>query len=287
MDLYMKHLLFALLFFSLAHSQEQWPAETIKRNNVFSVSVYVEVPKTNPDYFVEPIGLMFISETQFDESGRIVKDSCRSCLFVSHGPSHDILEQYSYDEKGNLATMKKRSSDTINTTYSYFENRDRKLELTTDANGKRTGVTVVKTDDMKREIERSELDIRSVTAENHWVHILFEKREYSDRLKKEWLWREVFDIGESQLETLRTSFDVSELEKVLVGIQNNKRLDLSVTPNKPKVFSYNRDGYLKKISDNAREVQKFYYDKNGLLARSSLRLPQYKGTYKYIYKFRE
>ena len=72
-----------LVCFGLLGQPSEWDREVIVKNKVKDVLVYTRVPKTNPDYFKEPIGLMLISETNFDKSGQVIRTNCKNCYYIS------------------------------------------------------------------------------------------------------------------------------------------------------------------------------------------------------------
>ncbi len=97
---------FLTLCMQLQSQEIYWDPEVVKNNKVSKAMIYWEVPKTNPEYFTEPIGLMLMTEISFDEAGRIIREFHPNGMGAFHGPSYDLIRTYSYTN-GKLTKMRK------------------------------------------------------------------------------------------------------------------------------------------------------------------------------------
>jgi hypothetical protein len=157
-------------------SQDEWNQNILKKNKVEKISSYMVVPKTNPDYWIEPIGLMLISEFFFNENGREIKSVCFDCAMASHSDSKDIKKTYFYDND-RLVRMSKIGFDTINEEYLYFENQLKNIELKVNNKGDRIGLNIIEMDKQGNELQRKEFDFDSANELNNF-------NVYYDLIKK-------------------------------------------------------------------------------------------------------
>src|SRR6187549_2947593 len=142
-------LFLTLLQFCALGQPDRWDKEPIKRNRVQEVSIYVAVPKTNPEH-----PKMLWRQASFDSEGRLIESNCKGCYVETHRPggwSADVIEKFSYE--GNRLVKIDIMDFEKSTVHYYYNNEgDKRLKITTDKNGERTGTALEYLDKVGREI---------------------------------------------------------------------------------------------------------------------------------------
>jgi hypothetical protein len=271
-------------------SQEGWNQNILKKNKVEKVSSYMVVPKTNPDYWTEPIGLMLISENFFNKNGKEIKSICFNCAKASHSDSKDIKKTYFYDND-RLVKMNKIGFDTINIEYLYFENQLKNIELKVNNKGDRVGLNIIELDKQGSELQRKEFDFDSANELNDFeVYYDLTKKMYSENKIEEIIKSKSFRISMEDLKIVKTSKDLLEIEKAIDNFEK------SVKSDRYKDFTtyfFDTKNTLKEKrtrydSNKSREdVIKYNYNEKGLLIGTKVRYGVLNGINKYIYKFRD
>lgn len=279
------------LFHSLfVFSQEGWNQNVLKKNKVEKVSSYRVVPKTNPDYWTEPVGLMLISEIFFNENGREIKSTCFNCAMASHSDSKDIKKTYFYDND-RLVKMNEIGFDTINIEYLYFENQLKNIELKVNNKGDRIGLNIIELDKQGSELQRKEFDFDSANELNDFnVYCHLTKKIYSENKIEETIQSKSFRISMEDLKIVKASKDLLEIEKAIDNFVKSAKSDrykdfttyFFDTKNtlKKKITRYDFD-------KSRKDMIKYNYNEKGLLIGTKVRYGVYNGINKYIYKFRD
>jgi len=87
------------------------------------------VPETNPEYSIEPIGLMLEKTFIYNEKGKIIKMICHKCDYRLHSDKSvkDLIkEYYYYDNK--LKKISEIGIDKFYTDFFYGKNKDLSLK---------------------------------------------------------------------------------------------------------------------------------------------------------------
>jgi len=285
------HFLIFLLFQSLfIFSQEKRNEEVMKRNKVEKVSNYMVVPKTNPDYLTEPVGLMLISEKFFNEDGKEIKSNCFNCAMAENSGFKDVNKTYFYDND-RLVKMNEIGFDTISVEYLYFEKQLKNIELKVNNKGNRIGLNFIELDKQGNELKRKEFSFESANELNDFnVYYDLTKKTYSKNKIEETIQYRSFRISLEDLKIVKTSKDLSEIENTINNFEE------SIKSDRYKQFTTylldSKNALIEEItqcdSDKSRkDMIKYYYNEKGLLIGIKVRYGVYNGENKYIYKFRD
>ena len=285
------HFLIFILFQSLfIFSQEKRNEDVMKKNKVEKVSNYMVVPKTNPDYWTEPIGLMLISEIFFNEDGKEIKSNCFNCAISSDSGSNDIYKTYFY-ENDRLVKMNEIGFDTINVEYLYFEKQLKNIEFKVNNKGDRIGLNFIELDKQGNELKRKEFNFESANELNDFnVYYDLTKKTYSKNKIEETIQYRSFRISLEDLKIVKTSKDLLEIENTI----NN--FEKSIKSDRYKQFTTyllgSKNTLMEEItrydSDKSRkDMIKYNYNEKGLLIGIKVRQGVYNGENKCIYKFRD
>jgi hypothetical protein len=281
-------ILLTLIQFGLLGQPSEWDKEVIKKNKIKDVLVYTRVPKTNPDYFVEPKGLMLISETTFDSEGRLVQSNCKNCYVVTHreeGCCADVVQKFIY-KNGRLTRVEEMDFYKSTLLYSYDTINHRRLVIGLDRNDERNKTKIEYFDKQGREIWRIEIDFDNIWVKGDTVYQVFISKTlttYSQQIKTtEELGRGFgSNIDKVKFETFKNSSDINEIEKIF------KVIDLSFLESRSKLTTYYDDrGREIKIVDekDGTELTTYTRKKNGLIKKEKKIMPKF--TFEYEYQYR-
>jgi hypothetical protein len=278
-----------LIQFGLLGQPSELDKEVIKKNRVRDVLVYTRVPQTNPDYFVEPKGLMLISETTFDNEGRVTQSNCKNCYIVSHrdeGCCADVIQKFVYK---NDRLLKIDVMDFYKSTSLFFYDtiNNRTLVLGLDRNDERNKSKIEYFDNHGREISTLEIDFDNIWVKGDTVYQVFIRKTmttYTQQTKTTEEFGQAFgsNIALVNFNTFKNSNDIDEIEKTFNSI------DISFLKSRNKLITYYDDkGREQKIVDGYDGTTLITYtrDKNGLIKKVQKVMPKYTFEHEYQYKF--
>jgi len=262
------------------------PYERVK-----SVKQYLVVPKTNPEYWTEPKGLMFISEKFYDEKGREIKRFCKNCDVASHGPSCDVVEKYYYagDE---LVKIRREGRDTIETEIKVFKDKQIKVEYL-KAKGNFVGLNYVTMDKFDKEVRRVNLDFsyfNEINSYNVGYSIIDNKWSGDENTANKY--RGQFSLNKNAASEIAKA-DLSNLQAI-VSDYYMKFMSYKDNYHDSEDVSVYEDGKLLKTKTgyfgyykNRIDSNLYFYDSKGLLVQMKVHYGVYDGDYRYVYSFRE
>jgi len=281
-------ILLTLVCFGLLGQPSEWDREVIVKNKVKDVLVYTQVPKTNPDYFKEPIGLMLISETNFDKSGQVIRTNCKNCYYISDTDGDccsDVIEKFFY-KNDRLIKVEAMDFHKSTSLYSYDTLNNRRLVIGLDRNDERNKTKIEYFDQQGREVWRIEIDFDNIWVKGDTVYQVFISKTfttYNQQTKTTEEFGRGFgsNIDRLEFEIFKNSQDIDEIEKAF------KVLDLSHLESRSKLTTYYDDkGREKKIVDakDGTALTTYTRNKNGLIKGEEKRMPKF--TFEYEYQYR-
>jgi hypothetical protein len=282
-------ILLTLVQFGLLGQPSEWNQTTVKNNRVKEVLVYTKVPKTNPDYFKKPRGLMLISETRFDNFGRVTLHNCKGCYQITDTDSDcctDVIQKFFYDKK-KLARIEEMDFHKSTTIFSYDTVNRRRLVIGIDRNDKRSNVKLEYFDQKGREVSAIELDFGSTFTKGDTIFQVFITKLAStyDRLAKTieesggCFWK---NMDRLKFKVFTSSTDINEIENTF------KSLDLSfIEPRGKWTISYDENGNEIEIADRNDEkfLTTYIRTKKGLITKEIIKKPAFTFEHVYHYKY--
>ncbi len=275
-----------LVCFGLLGQPSEWDRKVIVKNKVKDVLVYARVPKTNSDYYKEPIGLMLISETTFDKSGQVAQTNCKNCYYVSHGDCcPDVIQKFFY-KNSRLIRVEEMDFHKSTLLYSYDTLNLRRLVIGLDRNDERNKTKIEHFDKQERQTWRIEIDFDNIWVKGDTVYQVFISKTfttYNQQTKTTEEFGRGFgsNIDRSIFETFKNSNDIDEIEKIFTA------LDLSFFESRSKLTTYYDDkGREEKIVDerDGTTITTYTRNKNGLIKREEKRMTNDKFEYEYQYR---
>lgn len=284
-------LLFVLILFSCRNEKTGLYENVNVYTGVESVKRYMVVPKTNPEYWTEPKGLMFMSEDFYDEQGRKIKTFCRNCDVASHSPSFDVITNYYYNGQ-DLVRIHREGRDTIDTNIKYFKDQKIKVEYLMDK-GKCVGVNYVNLNDSDMEIRRMDLDFSYFNDTNSFsISYYIVDNQFSENKKVSNINRAQFVLDKGALKEIVTA-DLNKL-KTIEEEYYKKFMAYEENFHANEVFSTYKDGKIVKEETRYFDYNKdrvdlslYFYDSKGMLIKKKEHFGVFDGDYKYIYKYRK
>jgi hypothetical protein len=282
-------ILLTLIHLNLLGQPSEWNKDVIKKNKVKGVLVYTQVPKTNPDYFKEPKGLMLISETAFDKEGRVIQSNCKNCYIEEHKEGDccaDVIQKFFYKNE-KLLRVEEMDFYKSTSLYAYDTLNNRRLVIRLDRKDERNKTKIEYFDIHGREISTIEIDFDDIWIEGDTVSQVFMSKtltSYSQKTKTtEELGRGFGSkIERVKFETFKKSNDIDEIEKVF------KSLDLSFLESRSKLTTHydDRGREVKIVDENdGATLTTYTRAKNGLIKKEELVMPKFKFQYEYHYRF--
>lgn len=284
-------ILLTLIQFCLLGQPREWDQGTIKRNKVKEVLVYAKVPKTNPDYFKEPRGLMLISETTFDVEGRVIQSICRDCAIMTDTDGDCCVDEvqkffYTNDRLSKIEQMDFHKSTRL---FDYDTLNQKRLIIDLDRNDKRNGVELEYFDNQMRPIENIEIDFDNIWVKEDSVFYVFVNRTVSTydketKTKAEYLRVTAYNIDKSKFKVFKSSTDFNRVEEIY------KSLNLSFEKPRNQLTTYYDDkGREIKVIDSIDEKPLTTYtytrNKGGLIKKEEKRMTEFTFEYEYHYRF--
>jgi hypothetical protein len=209
----------------------------------------LQVPSTNRDSLIEPIGLKLVEELYFDNDGRLIESRCISCLVQSHGepPYVDHVQQFKY-EGGFLKKYKVLAFDTISYEVQYLDNKS----VTNGYQDNTLGYTSIEYyDSIGRPFKRIEFDFfHTYQSEDNFEQVTLTKNvyEYDARTiyKQSFRGLKYLPLSIEQFAVLETDYfweierlaDLYELESIgtevitfsKTGYINNRKMHNTIFP---------------------------------------------------------
>lgn len=284
-------LLFVLILFSCRNEKAGLYKNVEVYKDVESVKKYMVVPKTNPEYWTEPKGLMLMSEEFYDEQGRKIKTFCRNCDVASHSHSLDVVTNYYYNGQ-DMIRIHREGRDTIDTDIKYFKDQKIKVEYVMDK-GKCIGVNYANLNDSNEEIRRVDLDFSYFNELNDFYisyHIV--DNQFSENKKVSNINRAQIGLDRGALKEI-VSADLSKL-KTIEEEYYKKFIEYEKNIHENKVFSTYKEGKI--VKEETRffgyykdriDFSLYFYDSKGMLIKKKEHFGVFDGDYKFIYKYRE
>lgn len=267
-----------LLSFKL-FAQIDYPENFIVKNKISKISKYLVIPKTNPNYYKKPIGLMLESEFLFDNKGHMISTFSPKGAVASHSDSKDIKQYYFYkDDK--IVKMSRVDFDSISIEYMYFDKEHITFKIKTNDKKERIGLELIYNDASNgKEIKKVEIDFHNTTELNNSIHTYETNIIYSKNIKRTKKSRKLFKISAQQINVLKSSFNIQEIDNELSKIEKGFLID-SVIFN--TTYIYNKQNQLiKEISEDSSI--EYFYNKKGLLLSCKDKNKRYSFISKFIY----
>jgi hypothetical protein len=281
-------ILLTLIQFGLLGQPSEWNQATVKNNKVKEVLVYTKVPKTNPDYFKKPRGLMLISETTFDNFGRVTHYNCKGCYQVTDTDGdccRDVVQNFYYAQ-GKLIRIEEMDFHKSTLLFSYDSLNHRRLVIGLDRNDKRNKIKFEYFDQQGREVTTMELDFGNTYTKGDTIFQVFITKVVStyDKLVKT---KEEFggcfyrNMDKVKFEVFKTSTDINEIENTF------KTLNLSfIEPRGKWTILYDDKGNEMEIADKNDDkfLTTYTRTKKGLISIEVIKKPAY--TFEHVYHYR-
>ena len=283
-------LLFVLILFSCRNEKDVLHKNIDIYKGIESVKRYMVVPKTNPDYWTEPKGLMLMSEDFYDGQGRKIKTFCRNCDIVSHSPSFDVVTNY-YNGQ-DLIRIHRKGRDTIDTDIKYFKDQKIKVEYVM-YKGKCIGINYVSLNDSNDEIRRLNIDFSYFDELNDfYVSYYIEDNQFSENVKVSNIYRAQIGLDKGALKEI-VSADLIKL-KIIEEEYYKKFMKYEKNHHANEVISTYKDGKIVKeetkyfgYNKDRLDLSLYFYDSKGMLIKKKERFGVFDGDYRYIYKYRK
>ncbi|WP_123924616.1 MULTISPECIES: hypothetical protein [unclassified Flavobacterium] len=271
---------FILIFLSFKlFAQMDFPRDIIEREKITKVSQYLVIPKTNPNYYKKPIGLMLKSETRFDNKGHVVSVFSPNGVVASHSDSKDLKQYYFYKED-KIVRISRVDFDSISVEYVYFDKKNIIFKIKTNDKNERIGLELIYNDlSNGKELKKIEIDFHNTTDLNHYANLYITNITYSKNIKNSKISRKLFSISKEQLNILKTSTEIEKIENELNQIESSSYIS---NVNFETLYLYNQQKQLiKEVSeDNTIE---YFYNQKGLLISYINKNKQYSFISKFIY----
>jgi hypothetical protein len=281
-------LLMTLIQLSTFGQLSHWTQGAVIKNKLKLVLVYTKVPKTNPDYYIEPRGLMAISETKFDANGLVTEELCKSCAVRFHSdgaPNADVIQKYSYD-KNRLIRIDKTSFDKSTSLFYYDTLKKRRLVIGLGKADERNEVKIEFYNNKNQEIETFEIDFKSIWDEGDSIYQVFLNKSMSTykeitKTKKEFGYGFGTNLDKKRFKVFKNSFDFDEISKTFESL-NYDHLELW---NHLTTY-YDSEGNELKVIDekDKKPIREYKRDKNGLIKTERIHFPKY--TFEHLYKYK-
>jgi hypothetical protein len=277
-----------LIQFGLLGQPSELDKEVIKKNKIKDVLVYTRIPKTNPNYYLEPMGLMLISEMTFDNEGRVVQSNCKNCYFVTSEEDccADVIQKFFY-KNDRLIRVEEMDFYKSTSLYSYDTVNNKKLIIGLDRNDERKRIKIEYFDIRGREISTLEIDFNNIWILGDTVYQIFIRNtltKYNQHTKT----TEKFGLGfgsnieKVKFDIFKKSNDINDIEKVF------NSLDLSFLESRSKLTTHYDDNgrEVKIVDENDGTILKTYTrNKNGLIIKEHRVMPMFTFEYEYHYRF--
>ena len=278
-----------LIQFGLLGQPSELDKEVIKQNRVRDVLVYTRVPKTNPDYFIEPKGLMLISETTFDNEGRVTQSNCKNCYIETHregGCCSDVTKKFIY-KNNRLARVEEMDFHKSTLLYSYDTINNRRLVIGLDRNDERNITKIEYFDKQGREISTMEIDFDNIWVKGDTIYQVFISKTlttYNQQTKTTEEFGRGFgsNIETVKFETFKNSNDIDEIEKVF------NSMDISFLESRSKLTTHYDDKRreLKIVDENdGTTLTTYTRNRNGLIKKVERVMPKFTFELEYHYRF--
>jgi YD repeat-containing protein len=236
----------------------------ICKNSIFKCTEYLVVPKTNPDYYKKPIGLMLKAEFFFDTNGNIIKYFSPNGAVTSHSESKDLKECYFYKDN-RIVGMSRVDFDSISVEYLYFDKVNKVYKIKTNDKNERIGLEFIYRDvDNEKEVKKIEIDFHNTTQLNSFAHFNKSNIAYSKNTKKISSSRKVVTITTEQLNLFRISKKLELIENELIKMDKSDFID---EVDFKVLFIYNNKNQLIKETSDGNTIEYFYNDKGLLISR--------------------
>lgn len=273
-------IVFVLLFLSFnLLAQKDFNRSIISNNSILKCSEYLVVPKTNPDYYKKPIGLVLKAEFFFDINGNVIKYFSPNGAVTSLSESKDLKEYYIYKDN-RIVRMSRVDFDSTSVQYLYFDKRYLICKIKTNDKNERIGIELIYSNSSKeKELKKIEIDFHNTTELNNSVHLDKSNITYSKNIKKLKVSRKLMSISKEQLYALKTSIDIEKIENLLNAIEKSIAID---TVNFETLSIYNEQKQLIKEVSEGNTIE-YVYNKKGLLISCIDKNKKYSFKSKFIY----
>ena len=263
----------------------EWDTESIKKNKVKEIRVVVSVPKTNPEH-----PFMLWRKASFDNDGRLIESNCKHCLYQSHRPeasSADLIRKYTYNND-RVIRIDEMGFEESTVVFQYDTLGKKRLKITSDNKGERTSVAIDYFDDAGRIILVWEIEFAGAYSFGDSIaQVFFDKTEWtyknSEIFEQTYNTEELVNLGsqirKSDFAVFQTSFDIHELERILMKIDLSFLKPWSkvrIVKTRKKVFQHNMD---------SKTGTTFFLDKTGLILREEKEIANMMKTFIYQYDY--
>lgn len=256
---------FILMLFSFKlFAQKDFNRSIISNNSIFKCSQYSVIPKTNPDYYEKPIGLMLKADFFFDINGNVIKYFSPNGAVNSLSEYKDLKEYYIYKDN-RIVKMSRVDFDSISVEYLYFDNVNKVYKIKTNDKNERIGLELIyKKADNEKEVKKIEIDFHNTTQLNSFVYFNKSNIAYSKNIKKVSDSRKLVNITTEQLNLFRTSTNLELIENELLNMDKSNFID---EVHFKALFIYNNKKQLVKETLDGNTIEYFYSDKGLLISR--------------------
>ncbi|TQM39474.1 YD repeat-containing protein [Flavobacterium branchiophilum] len=259
-------------------AQRDFNRSIISKNSILKCSEYSVIPKTNPDYYKKPIGLMLKAEFFFDINGNVIKYFSPDGAEASHSKSKDLIENYLYKDN-RIVKMSRVGFDSISVEYLYFDKKNLICKIMTNHRGERIGLEMIRKDNKGKEVRNTEVNFNYTSQLNSYIDLNNYKILYYKNRKKINNFRKVIAITIEELNLFKTSTNIELIERKLTEIEKNKFIS---ELNFNTLFIYNNQKQLTKEISKESTI-KYFYNKKGLLISRIDKNKDYIFKSKYIY----
>lgn len=278
----MKNLKIAFILMLLGFNvfaQVDFPQDIIAKNSIVKASKYLVISKKNPNYYKNPVGLILQSETLFDNRGHLISIFSPNGAVASHSNSKD-LKQYYFYKNDKIVRMSRVDFDSISVEYLYFDKKNMIFKIKTNDKNKRIGLELIYINPSNgKEVKKLEIDFHNTTELNNSVHLNNSNITYFKSIKRSKDSRKLFSISKEQLDILKTSIEIENIENELSKIEKSTVID---EVNFETSFIYNKQNQLIKEVSKDSTIE-YVYDKKGLLISCVNKNKQYSFRSKFMY----
>ena len=270
----MKKGLIFLLFSLSLYSQEKFNNSIIKNNNITKASRFFSLDGLDAN-------LKLDAEFTFNNQGKISNSIYFDGAQSSHSKPKNLIEHFIYS-KDRVDKKIRISFDTITTEYHYIENNRKILGIVKGIRNETIGLEIIKMN-LSNKIEcKLQIDLETSSIDNLYLHYSIFESNYKKNKKTIVETRNIFKVSLNELNFLKETTDINEIEKLLKRIKTNNIL---IDHEQDKiVFLYNSRGdVVKEISENI-ETQ-FKYNSNHLMTNEILNYTNSNVKGYFLYKY--
>jgi len=250
-----------------------------KINRIKELNEYMVVPETNPQYHIEPIGLMIEKTYIYNEDGKIIKTICHECDYRLHSDkkARDLINEFNYIKND----LKKINQTGIDSSYTdFYYNKNKSLSLKQTNIDKRKELSFIHNSETKTTI------VFNSSRENDLYAYIYREKTLIDSLttfKK--IFRTDFSvkIDQRKISILKKLTDINLIEETLLSLDFKECILLEENN-----YHYYKNGNMKKKTEKRGQftnITNYSIDNNGFLISATKTKGYYSFESKYLYKY--